>query len=107
VYRLRIIDVTIKRISLIVSTQGFQSFTSCQGGDGANNFQLIKLLVCKPKKYFSANQRNCLNNLPDFSFKLNLIKAIWFTDLVHDYYLNDVYSANAGDILPWLTLPEV
>jgi len=26
-------------------------------------FELIKLLMCKSKKYFSANQRNCLRNL--------------------------------------------
>jgi len=31
-------------------------------------FRLIKLLVCKPKKYLSANQRNCLRNLSYFNF---------------------------------------
>jgi len=31
-------------------------------------FRLIKFLVCKPNKYFRANQSNCLRNLPCFSF---------------------------------------
>jgi len=26
-------------------------------------FRLMKLLMCKPNKYFSANQRNCSRNL--------------------------------------------
>ena len=30
--------------------------------------RLVKRLVCKPKKYFSAFQRNCLNNLSYFNF---------------------------------------
>jgi len=32
-----------------------------------NIFRLIKLLMCKPKKYFRANQRNCLRSLTYFS----------------------------------------
>jgi len=42
-------------------------------------FRLIKLM-CKPKKYFSANKRNCLRNLSYFSLQLNLITAVWFTN---------------------------
>jgi len=45
-----------------------------RGGDGGkiaspipnvepNFFRLMKLLMCKPNKYFSANQRNCSRNL--------------------------------------------
>jgi len=64
-----------------------------------NNFQSIKLLLCKPKKYFSANQQYWVKNLSNFSFWLNLNKAVWFT-IVHDS--NVVYGANAGEIMPWL-----
>jgi len=28
-----------------------------------NFFRLMNLLMCKPNKYFSANQRNCSRNL--------------------------------------------
>jgi len=55
-------------------------------GDGGNRpppipnvapkiFSLIKTLTCKPKKYFSVNQRNCLSNLSYFS--------IWSRRLKH------------------------
>jgi len=49
-----------------------------RGGNGGNRtpipkvalkmFRMIKLLMCKPKKCVSANQRNCLKNLFYFNF---------------------------------------
>ena len=42
-------------------------------------FRLKKLLMCKPKKYFSANQQNCFRNLSYFKLFSNLIKAVWLT----------------------------
>jgi len=35
---------------------------------GQNFFSLIKPLIWKPNKYFSANQQNCLKELSYFSF---------------------------------------
>jgi len=40
----------------------------------------IKVFMCKPKKYFSANQGNCLRNLSYFAFYSNLTKVVWFTN---------------------------
>ena len=50
-------------------------------------FRLIglKLLICEPKKYFSANQRNSLGILPFFSFLLNLITTVTETIRWHFY----------------------
>jgi len=45
-------------------------------------------------------------NLSDFSCESNLIKALWLTNnIVHDY--SNMYSVNAGEIMPYLTLPDV
>jgi len=41
-------------------------------------FRLIKVLMCKPKKCVSTNQRNCLKKLFYFNFWSKLIKAVWF-----------------------------
>ena len=35
-------------------------------------FRLIKLLMCKPKKYFGTNQRSCLRNISYFSVLVEL-----------------------------------
>jgi len=54
-----------------------------RGGGDEGNFPLIPEVapkifkLSKPKKYFSANQRNCLRNLSYFSLQSNLIKAAW------------------------------
>jgi len=52
--------------------------TRSQDGNGGNwppnpkvepkFFRFIKLLVCKPNTYLSANHRNCLRNLSNFNF---------------------------------------
>jgi len=63
-----------------------------RGGNGGNYpliprvapkiFRAIKLLMCKPKKYFSANHRNCLKNLlhnlvePDQSTMVHQLSVI-------------------------------
>ena len=61
-----------------------------------NNFQLMFVQITGIAS----------KNLSDFSCESNLIKALWLTNnIVHDY--SNMYSVNAGEIMPYLTLPDV